>query len=310
MIKESAIEWELKHIRDYLDKIDVAFRTAIKERDTALTEEKVQEIKKYPDAPSLKEWNSYHGKYVPLSKAHALRLIDEWWAKCLEVAAANDIANPINVRVREKAINTMLSLGLTQRVSVFKTSKSRKREEVTADWYSSLLLQIPTGGDISYQQTIKAGLLKAVEDVEQAKLKEQADAERERQKAIDKRKADLVFVELCTQVGIDPLESDRNCILDALLAKDKYLRLAHYLERNRNDWSDGYHFARTGLNGFEVVSDDDQAIATEIGDLLDDDEVDGRCFRDCHYNYGVLYGLADQSLVALYRKFTEHFPRD
>lgn len=310
MIKESAIEWELKHIRAYLDKIDVAFRTAIKERDTALTEEKVQEIKKYPDAPSLNEYNSYHGKYVPLSKAHALRLIDEWWAKCLEVAAANDIANPINVRVREKAINTMLSLGLTQRVSVFKTSKSRKREEVTADWYSALLLQIPTGGHISHQETIKAQLLRSVEDVEQAKLKEQADAQRERQKAIDKRKADLVFVDLCTQVGIDPLESDKDCILDALLAKDKYLRLAYYLERNRNDWSDGYHFARTGLNGFEVVSEDDQAIAREIGDLLDNDDVDGRCFRDCHYNYGVLYGMADQSLVALYRKFTEHFPRD
>lgn len=193
---------------------------------------------------------------------------------------------------------------------MFKTSKSRKREEVTADWYSALLLQIPTGGDISYQQTIKAGLLKAVEDVEQAKLKEQADAQRERQKEIDKRKADLVFVDLCTQVGIDPLESDKDSILDALLAKDKYLRLAYYLERNRNDWNDGYFFARTGLDGFEVVSEDDQAISKEIGDLLDSDDVDGRCFRDCHFNYGVLYGMADDSLVALYRKFTEHFPID
>jgi hypothetical protein len=310
VITETAIEYAAKEIRSSLDKIEAAFRTAIKERDTALTEEKVQEIKKYPDAPSLTEWNSFHRKYVPLSKAKSLRLIEEWWAKCLEVAAANDIANPINVRVREKAINTMLSLGLTQRVSVFKSSRSRKREEVTADWYSALLLQIPTGGDISYQQAIKDGLLKAVEDVEQAKLNEQAAAERERQKEIDKRKADLVFVDICTQVGIDPLESGKDSILEALLSKDKYLRLGHYLERNRNDWSDGYYFARTGLKWFEVVSEDDQAIVNEISGLIDSDDVDGRCFRDCHFNYGVLYGMADDSIVALYRKFTEHFPRD
>ena len=57
-------------------------------------------------------------------------------------------------------------------------------------------------------------------------------------------------------------------ILDVILEKDKYLRLAHYLLKNREDWNDGYSYAESGLNGFDVE--------TETDKLIEDDNFDTR----------------------------------
>lgn len=56
--------------------------------------------------------------------------------------------------------------------------------------------------------------------------------------------------------------------LDTILEKSKYLYLAHYLEKNRGDWSSGYNYARVGINGFGVESELDGMIWEEIEGLI------------------------------------------
>lgn len=85
-----------------------------------------------------------------------------------------------------------------------------------------------------------------------------------------------------------------------VLRKDKYLRLAYYLEKNRGDWSNGYDYAEEGLKGFRIESDIDISIADEIDILMSDDDVDGRVFRDCKYNYNFLKTLVNRDVLAEY----------
>lgn len=310
MLKKEDIDSELKGIAERLHTISVRFERAISERDSALTEETVQPITEYPKRPDIRKYDNWRHEYVALPKETALRLVEEWWQKCVEVAKANDIARPINERVRDKAINTMLSLGLPTTVRVLKSSRSSKYEDKTAEWLTALRMMIPTGGFINQVETIRQGLLAEIEESEKKRLQKESEVERERQKEIAKRKADLALVEMCQFVGIDPVESTSRDVMFAILAKDKYLRLAYWLERNRSDWSEGCDFARTGLDEFECDSEDDNAIASEIGELISNWGGDGRCFRDCHWNYSVLYGMADPVWLKAYEKFKESFPEE
>ncbi len=92
-------------------------------------------------------------------------------------------------------------------------------------------------------------------------------------------------------------------IREAILSKDKYLRLAYYLEKNRGDWNDGYDYAATGLHGFVVEEGNslDQDIYDCINECIEsgnDGDIDGRIFRDCEYNYSRLYGfVTSQALL-------------
>ena len=100
-------------------------------------------------------------------------------------------------------------------------------------------------------------------------------------------------------------------ITQAILSKDKYLRLAYYLEKNRRDWTNGYDYAETGLDKFEVVDEIDKEIHDDISSHFGEGwDGDGRCFRDCKWNYSVLYGMADKDLLAdleLIRKYDTNF---
>lgn len=85
-------------------------------------------------------------------------------------------------------------------------------------------------------------------------------------------------------------------VLAALLSKDKYLRLAHYLLLNRENWTEGPSLADTGLNSFEIETSEDQEIHNELLKLIVEWEGDGRVFRDCHFNYDFLFSKADSAI--------------
>lgn len=101
------------------------------------------------------------------------------------------------------------------------------------------------------------------------------------------------------------LDKDWVDILESVINKDKYLRLAHYLEKNRGDWSDGCEYAEYGLEGFKIEIDEDSLIYDDINFYIDNwiDYVDGRCFRDCKYNYNVLYTMVVNKNPDLYKDY-------
>lgn len=98
-------------------------------------------------------------------------------------------------------------------------------------------------------------------------------------------------------------EGEWDDILDKILDKNKYLRLGHWLLKNREDWNDGSDYAEVGLNHFVVETKEDQDIYKEINGLIENWCGDGRCFRDCEYNYDFLFGkVEDKTLLEDYNK--------
>lgn len=137
---------------------------------------------------------------------------------------------------------------------------------------------------------------------EQEKLnadKRKAEDLAKEQKAKEKERVLGYFV---MKYGLD-MNSDAGDILDHLLGKNKYLRLAHYLQMNRSDWSDGYNYAETGLNGFKIENDMDNEIYDEIEGIIGNDDVDGRYFRDCQYNYDYIFSLVQKENPELLKDY-------
>lgn len=104
-----------------------------------------------------------------------------------------------------------------------------------------------------------------------------------------------VLATLRVKYGLE-YDSELDDISEVILGKDKYLRLAYYLELNREDWNDGPYYASVGIDSFKIESEQDQEIEDEIGDLIHNWEGDGRVFRDCQWSYGALYGLSNPEL--------------
>lgn len=46
-----------------------------------------------------------------------------------------------------------------------------------------------------------------------------------------------------------------------------------------------------------------------IADLLADDHEDGRIFRDCDWNYSVLYGKVDTEILKDYESLKEYYSK-
>ncbi len=136
-------------------------------------------------------------------------------------------------------------------------------------------------------------VLRKAQEKERAKIREQQEAEKVHQLAL-----------LRAKYTPDNAMSDADDILDGILAKDKYLRLAHYLQMNRNDWNDGYSFAGQGLRGFDVETSEDSEIVSCLQEIINkEDSPDGRYFRDCKYSYSYLFGkVEDTVLYDDYRK--------
>ena len=81
--------------------------------------------------------------------------------------------------------------------------------------------------------------------------------------------------------------------------------MAYYLEKNRNDWNDGCTYAEIGLRNFNIENELDQKIYDDIIHYIYNwgDYMDGRCFRDCKYNYSELYDIVAEQDPDLYKDF-------
>jgi hypothetical protein len=97
-------------------------------------------------------------------------------------------------------------------------------------------------------------------------------------------------------------------LLDAILNKNKYLYLAHYLSLNRDDWNDGYSYAETGLNGFSVETEEDIEIYADVYSYFEDFS-DGRVWRDSEWNYTRLFSMVPADLMEDYSKVNEYISR-
>ena len=232
------------------------------------------------------------------------KAVDNYIEACTLVYNENLPIIEHNKKVVEKIKALMKVTGIpdTYSKSYFKTSRSRTKttETTRAGYLQDIDRLIKTS-----QPAIpsKDSLLSGMETYYNKRLaearQEETKAEREQQEKEELHKIAL----LRAKYTPEDASSDAWEIREAILSKDKYLRLAYYLEKNRGDWNDGYDYAATGLNGFVV--EDGNSLDQDIYDCINEciesgnnGDIDGRIFRDCEYNYSRLYGfVTSQALL-------------
>lgn len=256
-------------------------------------------------------------KEITNSKALAARkelistVIDKYITDFTEVHQANLEIIAHNKTVVSKITALMQAVGIpnTYSESYFKSSRSIRKTTDTkkAGYLADIDRNIKTSQEsIPSKESMMYGVNDKYRIIHDKIRLEETKAEREKQAQEELHKVAL----LRAKYTPEDASSSGWAIREAILSKDKYLHLAYWLERNRGDWNDGYDYAETGLNGFTVEDGNvvDQEIERCIQECIDsaEDGVDGRIFRDCEYNYGVLYGMVkDQTLLDDLQKVRE-----
>lgn len=206
----------------------------------------------------------------------------------------------------------MKTLGVKDVVtkSYFKTARSTKmtHEKNPASWPSEVRAVLPMNCGYKDQLLKFDKKREEIKSYGERRIKEHTEKVRKEKIEADKLQKEqnkiktVAYLAAKYNVGT---QYDEESVLDEILNKCKYLYLAHYLLKNRSDWNDGYHYAEVGLSKFSIESDIDQEIYDDIQGIIDQDDVDGRYFRDMKYNYSVLFGMVDEDLSKDYQSIIE-----
>lgn len=217
------------------------------------------------------------------------------------LAAENDRINSANATVVNRLRDAIVSAGIpaTRRVE-----KRRKFVDEPVEWSS--VLRVPKYGTGSKELTQKfTEWERRRNDFLKAKADKEAANQRAREREESDRKAKLRLLDICRELGIDPVESDQHDAEQAIRSRCKYLDLALAGSETRSDWSDGCYRVENALSRFKVESAIDGEIVSSWSFMCRDFE-DGRCFRDCEWNYGkIMAELADKASVDLWNQLHE-----
>lgn len=232
-------------------------------------------------------------------------------AKVFEEHEVNIPAIENNLKVREKITQIMKGIGVPNNytTSEFKTQRSRTKTSTThaAGYLGDLQRNVPVSDEKDRMLT----LIKSAED----SFKRTADTlkaniRKELQEAEKSEKAKKeILAKARMQVKYN-LEDDFEWsdVLSVLDKKDKYFMLARAMEDTRNDWNDGYGRVQWAISSFEVETEEDKEIFEEIHGLAyESEDIDGRVFRDCEFNYSFLYGKVREELMKDYETLKEYY---
>lgn len=236
---------------------------------------------------------------------------EKWIKDALEVQKQNEeilLHNKIQYD-RIKKMMSVFGIGEIHTEWSYKTSRSSKmtKKTTTCGWVTDLKRVLDLSDNYKTILTKIENKRKSVEAYGLKKLKEISEArkEKERKEEEQRKIQELAFLRV-RYTPKNPVASDEE-ILTEILERNKYLHLAHYLQANRNDWTDGYDYAEQGLERFDIECAFDKAVVEELTKLIEEqDWVDGRVFRDCEYNYTVLFSeVKDEVLLSDYKKIIE-----
>lgn len=296
------IEYEYKAATDSLKRIYDYSKSILEQSENnrdILTNGKIMEVAPYP-------WNKTHINVRSCKNPdEANDKIEILYNESKIIRESNKAALENNTKVFKATVDLLKSLGLKEEVYFYKTSRSKERTNKRSEWLLELgnVIKRDDGWEKierAYQEH-KNQIQKwreEIQNIKDKKDKEQKDLER-------KQIIERTLAVLAIKYGCD-LQADVYDILDVILNKNKYLRLAHYLMMNRNDWNDGCSYAEEGLSKFVIESDIDREISEEIFSYIDNWEGDGRVFRDSVCGYDYLFGLVkDEDLKKDYDKIYE-----
>ena len=200
--------------------------------------------------------------------------------------------------------NLLKRIGISEKYYGYKTNRSRQKDWIYYNWQSEIYGQIPR----DYSENKLSDLVKKhkdkIKEIYDTEIKRIREEEEKKEKERKEKERNKKLALLLAKYDLD-LDCDWNDLLDEVINKNKYLRLAYYLEKNRNDWSDGCWYAENGLSRFDIETEVDKEIYNNINYYIENwhTYMDGRCFRDCKYNYSELYSMVAEQEPDLYKDF-------
>ncbi|MCR8641423.1 hypothetical protein NV379_02025 [Paenibacillus sp. N1-5-1-14] len=219
----------------------------------------------------------------------------------------------VNRSTEKKVFDILKQIGINETYYGYKTSRSRDTSKMYYAFPSEIKKQIPTYYSDSKLEDLCKSIIDKVKNIWNDEVNKMKKQRLEKEKQEKEKESNKKLALLLAKYDLD-LTDSWNELLDKIIEKNKYLRLAHYLEENRNDWTDGFSFAEAGLRNFSVENEVDQDIIDNIeSHMYEDWDGDGRVFRDCKYNYSIIYGMAAEQDPQLYKDYeivkeeVEHF---
>lgn len=309
--KPFEIKWALENARKAVDTLEKGYEHLSKVANA--TSGKIMPVtlcSRMMNFPSsVSDFENRGGFYSSPSTSATVKKATE----ALEAAIAEDrkthetnlpaIEN--NIRLRDSISLLMVNAGIPESYTEYGWNARRTKrteEKKLSGWYKDLQRLCICVDRIADSEKYYADYLKKISEYKTKKDSEEAAKKAELEK-IEAAKINAKELAVALVKYDLPAVATWDDVLDAILKKNKYLRLAHYLLKNRNDWNDGPDYARTGIDGFKVETDTDKEIADEISGLISDWDGDGRCFRDCDWNYDRIFGLVnDENLMKEYEE--------
>ncbi|MEF3312565.1 hypothetical protein PV433_27115 [Paenibacillus sp. GYB004] len=208
-----------------------------------------------------------------------------------------------NTKTEQSLMSLLYRIGLQTKFTGYSSKRSTRQTEQAYNYPSEIRGQIPTHYDENAIESQKNLLLKQFGDIYNKELSKVREERQKKEREEADRLANKKLALLLAKYDLS-LESEWSDVLDAIIERNKYLRLGHYLDRNRADWNDGDWYARRGLDGFEIETEIDQKIYNNISQHCGEGwGFDGRIFRDCKFNYDVLFAMAAEQDAGLYSDY-------
>lgn len=226
---------------------------------------------------------------------NAIEVID------LEKNKLNQEAAEHNKKTRDALLKMLSDIGIPKQHNGYATNRSRSKSWISYSWYSELFSFFPVEvvSVNDYKKRIEENFMKLYNADQEKRKQDKKQKENEITRKESERELAFMLAKYELEITCDWEE-----LLYAIINQNKYLYLAHYLRKNRGDWNDGYSYAETGLSNFDVVTAQDQEIFDCINEIIETHEdIDGRVFRDCHWSYEVLFGIAEEQDTNLYADY-------
>lgn len=200
--------------------------------------------------------------------------------------------------------SVMKTVGIPDTFS-YKDPNSRARNPKTltkcAGYKDDLTRNVKTV-DTAYNVLIKSAEAKRneIKKWADAALKEITDKEAQIEADKKAKSKDKLLATLKLKYDLS-FDVDEEEVTDAILDKCPLLKLADAMLEARNDFSEHYR-VEYALNGLDTSDTFQGNVYDEISRLCDTYEGDGRIFRDCEYNYSVLFAAVEDHLLDDYNK--------
>ncbi|GMX64555.1 hypothetical protein Elgi_38240 [Paenibacillus elgii] len=266
-------------------------------------------IKENGLAEGIRFEENYHYVYIYFDESNnvSLESMIEFIKKIAEsdkcVHEENIEKVKINRSTEKKVFDILKQIGINDTYYGYKTSRSRDTSKMYYSFPSEIKKQIPTSYSDSKLEDLTKSILDKMKQIWNAEINKLKKQRLDKEKQEKEKESNKKLALLLAKYDLELTDSWEE-LFDKIIEKNKYLRLAHYLEENRNDWNDGFSFAEAGLRNFSVESDVDQEIVDNIqSHMYENWGGDGRVFRDCTYNYSVIYNMAAEQDPQLFKDY-------